>query len=365
MRLVWFTWKDIRNPLAGGAEAVSHNLASRLVKAGHEVVLLTAGFKGSQPTEEIEGYKVVRCGGRWTVYWYAWRYYRRNLQGWPDAVIEEINTVPFFTALYVKNAKRYLLFHQLCREIWFYQMFFPLNVIGYLLEPIYLRALSKSTVITISNSTKNDLIKYGFDSKKISTISLGLVIAPINDVGAVKKYESPTLLSLGAIRPMKRPLDQVKAFECAKRHVPDLKLKIAGAGSGEYFGKMMQAIKDSPYADDIEYLGRVDEETKIELMRKCWLIMVTSVKEGWGLIVTEANSQGTPAVVYNVDGLCDAVKPGTGMISKANTPQGLSECVVEMLQHPDQYAVTQKAAWEWSRTITFERSAKELLEIIG
>jgi len=50
----------------------------------------------------------------------------------------------------------------------------------------------------------------------------------------------------------------------------------------------------------------------IGLLQKSHVLAVTSVKEGWGLVVTEANPQGTPAVVYNVDGLrtqCDTMKP--------------------------------------------------------
>ena len=38
-------------------------------------------------------------------------------------------------------------------------MFFPLNIIGYLIEPLYLRLLNNKKVITVSESTKNDLLR--------------------------------------------------------------------------------------------------------------------------------------------------------------------------------------------------------------
>jgi hypothetical protein len=56
--------------------------------------------------------------------------------GWADIVIDETNTIPFFAKYYVKEP-HLMFFHQLCREIWFYQMRFPLSLIGYLLEPLY------------------------------------------------------------------------------------------------------------------------------------------------------------------------------------------------------------------------------------
>jgi len=154
---VWFTWKDRQHPLAGGAEAVNEEIAKRLARDGHEVIFLVGGFKGSLPEEKIDGYKVVRLGNRWSVYWQAYRYYKKNLRGWADLVIDEVNTAPFFCQFYVhpvkssnvlstfnfhlsskKSPRTFLFVHQLCREIWFYELGFPLNLIGYTLEPIYL-----------------------------------------------------------------------------------------------------------------------------------------------------------------------------------------------------------------------------------
>ena len=140
---------------------MNEKIAEKLSKAGHEVIFLAGGFRGAAEEEGINGYKVIRVGGRWTVYWEARKYYKKHLAGWPDLVIDEINTIPFFAKFYAKE-KNVLFIHQLCREIWFYQMFFPFNIIGYLLEPLYLRLLSDREVITVSESTKDDLLGYGF-----------------------------------------------------------------------------------------------------------------------------------------------------------------------------------------------------------
>ena len=40
MKILWFTWKDMKNPYAGGAEVVNEQLAKRLVADGHEVTFL-------------------------------------------------------------------------------------------------------------------------------------------------------------------------------------------------------------------------------------------------------------------------------------------------------------------------------------
>ncbi|MDO8573022.1 MAG: glycosyltransferase family 4 protein [bacterium] len=364
MKILWFSWKDKRHPLAGGAEVVTDAILSRLVKDGHEATLLTSGYAGASGEDMVNGYRVIRVGGRASVYWHAFRYYRVHLKGVHDLVVEEINTIPFFTPWYVQG-KRALFFHQLAREIWFYQIFFPLSLAGYCIEPFYLRLLSKERVITISESTKRDLARYGFKKENISIISEGIDIKPVERLESIKKTAIPTVLSLGAVRPMKRTLDIVRGFEIIKAHTPEVKLVIAGDMAGKYGKKVLREIANSNYKDDIEVLGKVSRQEKIRLMQEAHVLAVASLKEGWGLVVTEANSQGTPAVVYDVDGLRDCVRDGvTGLHTKENTPQALAEAIMKMLEEKEAHETMRQNAWEWSKTITFEKQYQNFLEII-
>lgn len=365
MKILWFTWKDRKNPLAGGAEVVNEELAKRLVADGNEVILLVAGFEGYEKEEVIDGYKVIRLGNRYTVYFEVFKYYRENLVGWADLVIDEMNTIPFFAKFYVKE-KRIMFIHQLCREIWFYQMLFPFSLIGYLIEPIYLWLLSSEKVITVSESTKKDLMRYGFKEDNISIISEGIDIEPISDLKDAIKSEKLTVLSFGAVRPMKRTLEIVKAFEKAKLLIPELKLIVAGSNDSKYGQEVIDCINKSDHRKDIEYMGIIGKEEKIELMRKSHVICVTSIKEGWGLIVTEANSQGTPAIVYNVDGLRDSVRDEeTGIVCKENSPDCLSDNIVQLLQDQAKYGRLRYKAWKWSLEVSFKKGYRELIKIVN
>lgn len=364
MKVLWFTWKDLKHPLSGGAEVVNEELAKRLIRDGNEVTLVVSGYKGCIKEETINGYKVIRLGNRYTVYWHAWRYYRKNFKGWADLVIDEINTVPFFAKFYAKEPN-ILFVHQLARQIWFYQSIFPINIVGYLAEPLYLWALRFSKVIVVSNSTKNDLVKFRFNRNNVAIIPEGISILPLKSIENIKKYSECTILSLGSMRKMKRTKDQIKAFELAKEKIPNLKMKIAGNAEGTYGQQALRMIKDSPYSSDIEYLGKVNEDQKISLMQKSHLIMVTSVKEGWGLIVTEAASQGTPALVYDVDGLRDSVQNNkTGLISISNTPKSLSYAMISLLSQKNTYDRIRKNAWEYSKQFTFDKSYKVFRSIL-
>lgn len=325
---------------------------------------MVAGFPGGISEEMVDGYRVIRLGNRWTIYWHAFWYYRRQLAGWADLVIDEMNTLPFFARFYVKE-KNILLAYQLCREIWFYQMHFPLNYLGYWLEPLYLKLLSDRYVITESISAKKDMVKYGFKPEKISVIPVGLDIKSVQNANKIKKFTAPTILYLGSLREMKRPHHVIAAFALAKKNLPDLRLKMAGAGSGRYLERIKNLIKSSPYAADIEYLGPVSRSKKRELMQKSHLICVTSVKEGWGLIITEANSQGTPAVVYDIDGLRDACHhQRTGLVC-APVPEQLARAILKILPDKKLYRRFSRQAWQDSFNYNYDRTYQVFIKTIN
>lgn len=345
------------HPYAGGAEIVTSELLKQLAQDGHKVVLVTSRFKDSKIEEDRDGYQIHRVGSRISVYWKAYQYYRLNLKDWADLVIDECNTIPFFAIRYV-NCQSIMFFHQLCREIWFYQMLCPLSWIGYFIEPLYLHWLNDARAITVSQSTSDDLQRYGFKKENIKIISEGIQIDPVVDLDSVKKYERPTVLSLGSVRPMKRTMDVLQAFELAKNKVPDLYLIIAGSLKGIYGEKIKNAAQNSLFYKDIVLLGSINDKTKVDLLRHSHIVAVTSVKEGWCLVVTEANSQGTPAVGYNVDGLRDSIRDGrTGWLTKNNIPESLAEKIVEVFSSPNNiYNLLRRNGWQWSKEINFKRS---------
>jgi len=366
VNIVWLSWKDMRHPEAGGAELVTHQNLARLVKDGHNVTLLTSQPAGL-PHEETtaEGYKIIRQGSRYTVYPKVRAYYKKHLLDSTDLTIEEINTIPFFSQTYTKKPP-VLFFHQLAREVWFYQMTWPLSWIGYAIEPLYLRVLNKRKVITISDSTKQDLIKTaGFKPQNISLVRVGIELTPLASLAKVKKYDQPTLLSLGSVRPMKGTLNIVKAYEVAKKTLPNLRLIIAGNNSGPYGQKVLSYIGRSPYKADIEVLGGVSTEKKQELMRLCHAIAQASIKEGWGLTVTEANSQGTPAVSYDVDGLRNSVKNGSTGFVTATNPAALGQGIVSLLSDEQTYQTIRHQAWEDSKQYTFDTTYADLKKALG
>lgn len=361
MRILVFNWRDIKNPLAGGAEVLLYEHMKRWAKNGHQVTLFCSAFPNGPKKEEIAGVEVIRAGNKYTVYTEAFLYYKKYFKGNFDVIVESINTIPFFTPLYAKERK-IIFIYQLCREIWFYEFPLPLAALGYFLEPLFIKIYKKYQVLTISQSTKQDLIDIGLKEQEIHIISLGIAFQPL--AWAPEKKDRPTILYVGRLKRSKRVHHIVRAFSRIKKEVPEAKLWIVGDGDEPYKKKLQELVKKSGLSDVI-FWGFMEQEQKLNLMREAWLLVMTSVKEGWGLTVIEANALGTPSVVYDVSGLRDSTKNGyNGLVCQQNTPDSLAETILNLLNDRALYGKLCNNALEWAKNFNWDRSAEVSLQIL-
>lgn len=360
MNVLWLSWKDRSHPLAGGAETVSGEIMDRFVKDGHEVIHLTASYPQATPHETtVSGVEIYRQGNRYSVYLKVRQLFKQRFQEWPDVVIDEMNTLPFGNGFY-SHKKNVMVCYQLAREVWLYQMPPPISWIGYITEPLMLHFIAKTYPLTLteSKSSQKDLINHGF--KNVQTFRVGIALQPLPSL--TKKQPSNIVLSLGSIRPMKQTLHAVKAFEVARDKNPALRMIIAGDNTGDYAEQVIGYIAASRHKGAIEVLGRISASKRLELMQQADVIIVTSIKEGWGLIVTEANSQGTPAIGYDADGLRDSIQDGvTGLLAPNGDYEAMGNQIVTLLGDQEQYSRLREAAWQWSKEFTFDNSYADFL----
>ena len=190
-------------------------VAKRLAASGHEITLFTSSY--SDCRETVDGVKIVRSGGKFRFTRQAKRFYaeRFRYEGF-DLIIDEINTVPFFAPNFMKNGEKVLaLIHQLAREYWFYETPFPVNYLGYhFLENRWLRQYIRIPTITVSESTRSDLVNLGFTN--ISVVPEGLNFLPLKTLP--EKESIPIVVFSGRLKRAKRPDHVIKAFKIVKAH---------------------------------------------------------------------------------------------------------------------------------------------------
>lgn len=103
----------------------------------------------------------------------------------------------------------------------------------------------------------------------------------------------------------------------------------------------------------------------IELMRSQDLLVFPSLFEGFGLVVTEAMSQGTP--VITTDRTCgpDLIRPGeNGWIIEAGSTEALCNQLEEILMHPEVLVQNGKVALETARKRPWETYSIEMAKTI-
>lgn len=367
MKILWVSWKDIQHSQSGGAEIVGHAVRKGLYKAGHNITHLTSSEDSSTSELKIDGIDTVRIkGNKFISNLKILQYYLHTFQNKFDLIVEEVNTAPFFLGFFKGKAKHVVFYHQLAREVWFQETIFPINIIGYLfLEPIatWLTALISTYVVTISQSTADSLIKWGFKKAKIAIVSEGTELTPLTTLtDSLLKTTNPTMCYFGSMRKMKRPDVIIKAFALAHKTIPNLKLWMVGGGSTTSLQNLVNSLK---ITNCVEFLGRVSATEKIIILQKAHILCNASSKEGWGLTITEAAQMGTPAIVYNVDGLRDAVNLGkAGSLLDKNTPEAMAKEIVKMCQNSRYYNETREKAFTFSKPLTMARLQTSFNEYI-
>jgi glycosyltransferase involved in cell wall biosynthesis len=356
-KILVFNWRDIRNPEAGGAEVFTHENAKRWVKTGNEVTLFTSKFPNCEEEEFLDGIRIVRAGGKYSVYWTAKKYYKTRFsrEGY-DIVVDEINTRPFLTPKFVDGDKIIALIHQLAREYWFYETPFPISYIGnYLLEERWLRHYEDIPTVTVSESTKQDLINLGF--REVFVVPEGLTFTPLEDVP--EKESHPVIVYVGRLKRAKRPDHAINSFRIVKEKIPEAELWIVGDG---YLRKDLEKIA----SDGVTFFGYVSEGRKIELMKRAWVLVNPSVREGFGLNVIEANALGTPCIAYDVAGLRDTVKNNeTGLLAKSGSVKDLANKMIMVLKRDVLRMRLSGNALHYSRLFNWDKSAEAFLKIMS
>jgi len=348
MRVLILNWRCPTNPLSGGAEKVTLEHAKVWVKKKHNVIWLSGNYKDGKKNEVINGVQIYRFGNPISIYLLAPFIYWLKFNGNFDLVIDEIHGIPFLSTLWAWKSKKLAYIHEVAQEIWDEMFPFPINILGKLYEKIYFLFYKNTPFLTGSNSTKKDLMKYGINEKNITVIPHGLFLKPVNKIP--EKENVFTLLYVSRLVKMKGIEDAIEIFAQVHEKIPSSKFWIVGSGKDNYVNKLLNIVKQLNIEKAVTFFGFVPEKKKIELYQKSHFLLHTSVREGFGLVVIEANSQGTPVLSYDSPGLRDIVKNGiNGFLLNPQKQNLCIEKIISLFNNSSQYKKFQTSSVEFSK----------------
>src|SRR5581483_12030822 len=147
-------------------EVYIHELAKHWVKDGNKVTIFCGNDNRNSSNETIDGVEIIRRGGSYTVYVFAYFYYMLRLSGKYDVIIDCENGIPFFTPLYSKKPT-ILLIHHVHQEVFRAFLKFPLSTIAKYMESKLMPLIYRNmNVVTVSDSSREEIFKLGFTHSK-------------------------------------------------------------------------------------------------------------------------------------------------------------------------------------------------------
>lgn len=328
MKVLLLCWRDTTHPQGGGSERYLERVAEYLVRQGHEVIYRTASYTDAPRRSMRGGVRYSRSGGKLSVYpkaalaMLAGRCHLGTLAG-VDVVVDTQNGIPFF-ARWFSGRPTVLLTHHCHREQW--PVAGPvLARLGWWLESVVSpRAYRGAQYVTVSEPSKQELVRLGVRERDITIIRNGIDAPPpfvprLADDGLIH------LVTLSRLVPHK----QIEHAIDVVRGLDGVVLDIIGSGWWE--DRLRDYAAEVDATGKVVFHGQVAEEHKHALLDIAELHLMPSRKEGWGLAVIEAAQHGVPTIGYRSSGgLQDSVHDGeTGLL--VDGPEELREKVVALL----------------------------------
>lgn len=355
MKILFLTWKDIKHPYAWWAEKVIFEYAKWLVKKWHQVTWFWYSFKWSKKNEIIDWINIIRKFNLYTSYFLFKSYYKKNLSWKYDLIVDEAWWLPLLSVKFEKNIPIVFFAHHIWDKEWDYSYIFPLNVIWKKIYYFLYRQYKKVKTITVSESTKNELIeKFDFKKENIKVIENACDEIPLEKIDFSKKENS--ILFLGRLMPIKRAEHAILAFDYfikQDKKFQNYKLDIVWNNQDKkYVLSLKKLVKELKIEKNINFLWHMERKNYKNYVVSKKVIIVPSMKEWFWLIVLEANSYWLPAIWYDVWGLRDSIKDGVNWYIVSDWDYlAIWEKLVKMFWNDEKYMSLSKKSLEYVKTL--------------
>ena len=360
-RVLILNERDVRHPAAGGAELHVWEIFSRLASRGYGVTVLCERFPGAPTHEDIRGVRVQRLA-RVPLYYVsaAAACHRSTRAGEVDIVVECLNKLPFLSPLYAR-APVLALSHHLFGATAFQQVSWPVAAAVWAAEKAIPLVFRDRPFVTISDSSRQDLIERGVAADRIRVSLCG--IRPPGIEADLGEPRPPHVVYLGRLAHYKRVDVMLRALRELQPRFPDLEVTIIGRGPAQR--GLEQLADELGLRACTRFTGFVSDDERDRIVASSRVCVCPSEKEGWGLTVIEANAVGTPVVAADAPGLRDSVREGeTGFLVPIGDVSGFARRIGELLDDDDLSLRMGRTAHAWSQCFDWDRAADEMAESI-
>lgn len=249
------------------------------------------------------------------------------------------------------------------------------NYSSYIVQKTYLKRIKQclkwtDLVITFSQSSKNDIIKYlDVEAERIHITSQASRYcadcweAMFNRAlfkSIEYDFSRPYLLLVSTLEPRKNIINAIKAFNYLKNTEKiEHQLVIIGQKGWQY-KPILAAIANSPWQKDIHYLGYLSDREVAYFYSQAEVFVYPSYYEGFGLPVLEAMSLGAPVVTSNTSSLPE-VAGDAALLIDPRDPIQLAEAILKVISDSQLRHLMVKKGKERAKLFSWEKTARETI----
>jgi glycosyltransferase involved in cell wall biosynthesis len=326
----------------GGAERWYRNLAERLAADGHEVTYLT--LRQWEPGEDpgVAGVDVVAVGPRLELYvdgrrrigpplrfgaGVLWHLLRRG--GGYDVV--HTASFPYFSLLAagvtapLHGFRLVVDWHEVWSREYWGEYLGRAGVVGWLVQRLCARLPQRAFCFSQLHARR--LRAEGLRGEVC--VLEGEFVGP--PAPAAPRRPEPVVVLAGRLIPEKRPTALIAAMVPARRLLPGLRAAVYGDGPER--AALIAAITAFGLEDAVAVHGFVEAAELEEAVAGALCMVLASRREGYGMIVVEASSLGTPSVVVAGpdNAATELIEDGVnGVIAASAEPDVLADAIVRI-----------------------------------
>ncbi len=313
MKNILCIWrKDIKHEKFGGSEIVIHEYLKWLSLKWYNVTQISTNSRNNPSEEIIDWIKIIRKFTIHYIYFAFWYYYITKLRGKYDIIIDHAGGIPMLTPRYeykkpiiffthhIWNKERSEYFHQWIKMWWIG------NVFGWIYNNIILKSYKHKKTITVSKSTADELSELWFDHIYILPNTTNVKIMPLT-----KNPKENIITIIGRITPNKRIDHAIQVIKQLKDKWYMYKLNIIGNQQDKIeYEKLLKLVIEYDLSDNIIWHGIVSDDKRNSILDNSKYLLITSIKEWFGVVILEANARWVPAIGYDIwwvrDTICNS-----------------------------------------------------------
>jgi len=362
----------------GGAEKRIYELATRLAQRGHDVHWYSLGWWWPEKGETdiiIDGIHLHGVSNPIELYSDDRRSIKEalifSLKLFNPLFKENYDVVdcqgfPFFSCFTAKvhamtgKSKLVITLLEVWGDFW-YEYLGKLGIIGKLVERTMLSLTDN--LITISYKTKKDL-------RRIKKSERSIVIPPGIDFSYIQKIktsdEVSDIIFVGRLIKEKNVDILIKSISIIKEKNPNISCLIIGEGPER--SKLEKLVDDLKINDNINFKCFMkNHDYIIGYMKSSNVLVLPSVREGFGIVVIESNACGIPVVVmdHEMNAAKDLVHEGVNGYKAKLSPEDISDKIIKSIENKDKMktsCIDSSKGYDWNKIV--DDLEKVYLEII-